>query len=122
MARLPGTAACSSNHTPRHNAAAEICRAYHDGSTADQLAERFQLHGDTVRAIVRDFARDPDIDSFFTARWPGPKSSPKRTAIQERACDLRRQGHTLAEIRATLLREDSISANPISSASSAAPV
>jgi transposase len=84
----------------------EICRAYfHEGSTADQLAEQFQLHVGTVRAIVRDFARDPDIHAFFTVDRPGPKSSPKRTAIQQRACELRRQGSTLAETRAALLRE-----------------
>src|SRR5512135_1642316 len=33
----------------------EICHAYfHEGSTADELAERFHLHVGTVRAIVRD--------------------------------------------------------------------
>ena len=85
----------------------EICRAYfHDGSTADQLAERFRLHGDTVRAIVRDFARDPDIDSFFAiVVGPGRKTAPKRSAIQERACALRCQGDTLDAICATRLQE-----------------
>jgi transposase len=84
----------------------EICRAYfHEGSTADQLAERFDLHVDTVRAIVRDFARDPDVNSFFAADRPGPKTSPKRVAIHERACALRRQGHTLGDILAALLQE-----------------
>ena len=84
----------------------EICRAYfYEGSTADQLAERFQLHVGTIRVIVRDFARDPNINSFFTADRSGPKNSPKRTAIQHRACELRRQGKTLAETRAALLPE-----------------
>jgi transposase len=84
----------------------EICRAYFlDGETAGQLAERFQLHVDSVRAIVRNFAREPDINAFFTVDRPGPNTSPKRTAIQERACELRRRGHTLAEIRAMLLQE-----------------
>ena len=84
----------------------EICRAYfHEGSTAGQLAQRFQLQVDSVRAIVRDFARNPDINSFFSVAWPGPKTSPKRTAIDQRACELRHQGHTLAETHATLLRE-----------------
>jgi hypothetical protein len=50
-------------------------------------------------------ARDPDVGSFFAVDRPGPQSSPKRTAIHERASELRRQGHTLAEIRATLLQE-----------------
>src|SRR5271154_1391310 len=84
----------------------EICRAYfHEGATAGQLAERFQLHVDSVRAIIRDFARDPDINSFFGVDWPGPKTSPKRTAIYQRACELRHQGSTLAETHATLLEE-----------------
>jgi transposase len=84
----------------------EIGRAYFsDGSTADQLAERFQLHGDTVRAIVRDFARDPDIDSFFATVRPGRKTAPKHAAIFERACTLRRQGDTLDAVRAALLQE-----------------
>jgi transposase len=84
----------------------EICRAYfHEGASADQLAQQFDLHVGTVRAVVRDFARDPDVGSFFAVDRPGPQSSPKRTAIHERACELRRQGHTLAEIRATLLQE-----------------
>jgi transposase len=84
----------------------EICRAYfHEGSTADRLAEHFHLHVDTVRAIVRDFARDPDVNSFFAAAAPGRKTSPKRAAILERACALRRQGNTLGDIRAALLQE-----------------
>jgi len=84
----------------------EICRGYfHEGATADRLAERFQLHVGTVRAIVRDFARDPDIDSFFTVDRPGPKTAPKRTAIHQRACELRNQGGTLAETRTALLQE-----------------
>ena len=84
----------------------EICRAYfHEGSTADQLAEHFHLHVDTVRAIVRDFAGDPDVNSFFAAAGPGRKTSPKRAAIHERACVLRRQGNTLGDIRAALLQE-----------------
>jgi transposase len=84
----------------------EICRAYfRDGSTADRLAEHFHLHVDTVRAIVRDFAHDPDINSFFAAAGPGRKTAPKRAAIHERACVLRRQGETLDAIRATLLQE-----------------
>ena len=81
----------------------EVCRAYFLESTpADDIARRFQLHADTVRAIVRDFARDPDVDSFFAAAGPGPKTAPKREAIRDRACELRRQGATLSAIRATL--------------------
>jgi transposase len=84
----------------------EVCRAYFFESTpAEQIAQRFRLHVDTVRAIVRDFARDPDVNSFFAAAGPGRKTSPKRDAIQERACELRRQGATLAVIRAALQRE-----------------
>jgi hypothetical protein len=81
----------------------EVCRAYFLESTpAEDIARRFQLHGDTVRAIVRDFARDPDVNSLFTTAVPGPKTAPKRGAIGHRACELRRQGATLPAIRATL--------------------
>jgi transposase len=84
----------------------EVCRAYFLESTpADDIAQRFQLHGDTVRAIVRDFARDPDVNSFFAAAVPGPKTAPKRDTIQLRACELRREGATLPAIRATLEAE-----------------
>jgi transposase len=84
----------------------EVCRAYFlEGSTAEQLAQRFQLHVGTVRALVHDFARHPDINGFFTPKPLGRKTAPKRQAIQERARALRCQGATLADIRATLQRE-----------------
>jgi transposase len=84
----------------------EVCRAYfYESTPADEIAKRFHLHSDSVRAIVRDFARAPDINSLFIAAKPGPKASPKRDAIHERACALRRQGATLADIRATLGRD-----------------
>ncbi len=81
----------------------EICRAYfHECLSADEIAQRFHLQGDTVRAIVRDFARDPNVNSFFAVAEPGRKTSPKRDAIHGRACELRRQGATLGVIRTTL--------------------
>jgi transposase len=84
----------------------EVCRAYFlEGATAEHLARRFPLHVGTVRAVVRDFARGPDFDAFFVTDQPGRKSAPKRAAIQERACALRRQGATLADIRVILQRE-----------------
>src|SRR5271155_2549629 len=84
----------------------EVCRAYfHETTSAEEIAKRFELHVDTVRAIVRDFARDPDVNSFFAAAGPGRKTAPKRDAIYERACELRRQGATLAVIRAALQRQ-----------------
>jgi transposase len=84
----------------------EICRAYFlEGATAQQLAQQYQLHVGTVRAIIRDFASQPDLSTFFLTEHPGRKSAPKRVAIQERACELRRQGGTLADILATLRGE-----------------
>jgi hypothetical protein len=84
----------------------EVCRAYFlESAPADDIARRFQLHGDTVRAIVRDFARNPAVNSFFAAAVPGPKTAPKRDAIRHRACELRRQGATLSAIRAALQEE-----------------
>src|SRR4051812_38607950 len=84
----------------------EVCRAYFlEHTTADQIAQRFQLHVGTVRAVVHDFARDPDINAFFATEPFGRKTAPKRQAIQERASALRLQGATLAEIRSTLQQE-----------------
>jgi hypothetical protein len=84
----------------------EICRAYfHEATPADELARRFHLHVGSVRAIVRDFARNPDVHAFFPTAQPGRKASPKRDAIRDRACALRRQGFTLADIHATLDQE-----------------
>ena len=84
----------------------EICRAYfYEFAPADEIAKRFHLHSSSVRAIVRDFVRAPDVNVLFAAARPGPKTSPKRDAIHERACELRRQGATLADIRAVLVRE-----------------
>ena len=71
----------------------EVCRAYFlERTPADELARRYHLHVGTVRAIARDFARNPDVNAFFPAPKPGPKPAPKRDAIHDRACELRRQG------------------------------
>jgi transposase len=84
----------------------EICRAYfHEALTAEEIARRFHLHVGSVRAIVRDFARDPDVHALFAAAVPGRKTAPKRDAISQRACELRRRGATLADIHAALKRE-----------------
>jgi transposase len=84
----------------------EICRAYfHESAPADDIAKRFHLHVGSVRAIVHDFARDPDVNSLFAAGRPGRRTSPKHDAVHERACSLRRQGATLADIRAALQHE-----------------
>jgi len=84
----------------------EICRAYFcDSAPAGEIAKRFHLHCSSVRALVRDFARAPDVNALFAPARPGPKASPKRDAIHERACELRRQGTTLADICTALRRE-----------------
>jgi transposase len=85
----------------------EICRAYfHESVSADDIAKRFHLHVGTVRAAVHDFAREPDVNGFFAAAARrGPKASPKRDAIYQHACELRRQGATLADILAALKQD-----------------
>src|SRR5262249_47008999 len=72
---------------------------------ADEIARRFHLHSNSVRTIVRDFARALDVNALFASARPGPRTSPKRDAIHDRACELRRQGATLAEIRTALGHE-----------------
>jgi len=106
MARSPDLARLFQQPDSTAQRRYELCRAYFlEDATADQLAQRFRLHVGTVRAVVHDFARDPDIDAFFATEPFGRKTAPKRQAIQERAGALRRQGATLADIRATLRRE-----------------
>jgi len=86
----------------------EVCRAYFcECAPANEIARRLHLHSNSVRTIVRDFARDPDVNVFFASARTGPKTSPKRDAIHEQACQLRRQGATLADIRAALGRQGS---------------
>jgi hypothetical protein len=81
----------------------EICKAYYlDQATAEQLAERFSLHPDSVRAIVRDFAHDPDLEQFFVVNRPGRQTAPKRDALLENIIRLRQQGLILAEIQQRL--------------------
>ena len=84
----------------------EICRAYFlEHLTADEVAERFQLQGNSIRTLVRDFARHPDLGHLFHTAPAAERPAPKRAAIRERACSLRRQGRTLAEIRRQLHTE-----------------
>ena len=84
----------------------EICRAYFlEHLTADEVAERFHLQVGSIRTLVRDFAHHPDLGQFFRTAPTVDRPSPKRDAIRDRACDLRRQGHTLAEVRAQLQAE-----------------
>src|SRR5262249_51313170 len=81
----------------------EICKAYYaDGTPAQQLAQRFSLHPDSVRAIVRDFASQPDLARFFVVGSPGRRSAPKRERLAEEAARLRGQGLPLADIRQRL--------------------
>jgi hypothetical protein len=85
----------------------EICKAYYlEDASAQQLAQRHALHPDSVRALVRDFARDPDLARFFRTLPASSKPAPKRASIRDRACALRRQGCTLGEIRAQLRAEN----------------
>jgi transposase len=86
--------------TQRHY---EICRAYFlDAASAEQLAQRFDLHPDSVRAIVRDFAHDPDLQQFFVVNRPGRQTALKRDELIEDIVRLRRQGLSLEQIREQL--------------------
>src|SRR4051812_34475729 len=84
----------------------EICRAYFlEHLTADEVAERFRLQVGSIRTLVRDFAHHPDLAQFFRTAPTVGRPSPKCDAIRDRACDLRRQGHTLGEVRTQLQAE-----------------
>jgi hypothetical protein len=55
------------------------------------VAERFHLQVGSIRTLVRDFAHHPDLGQFFRTAATAERPSPKRDAIRERACDLRRR-------------------------------
>jgi hypothetical protein len=77
----------------------EVCRAYFlEQATADVIAQRFDLHPDSVRAIVKDFAADPNLENFFLVKRSGPSAAPTRDAFREQVIDLRRQGLSIADI------------------------
>jgi transposase len=81
----------------------EICKSYFlDEASAEQLAQRFGLHSDSVRAIVRDFAHDPDLQQFFVRNRPGRQTAPKRDELREDIVRRRRQGLSLEQIREQL--------------------
>jgi hypothetical protein len=81
----------------------EICKAYFvDEASAEQLAERFTLHPDSVRAIVRDFAHDSDLQQFFVVNRPGRQTAPKREALTEEIVRLRGEGLNLSQIQERL--------------------
>jgi hypothetical protein len=84
----------------------EICRAYFlERLPAEELAERFALPVGSIRVLVRDFARNPDLGQFFCTAQAADRPAPKREAIRDRACSLRRQGDTLAQIITQLQAE-----------------
>jgi hypothetical protein len=92
----------------------EICKAYfHDQDTAEQIASRFSLRADSVRSIVDDFARAPDLARFFLTKKPGPAVAPKRDTCRQQVLDLRRQGLTIAQINERLVDEHPISESSI---------
>jgi hypothetical protein len=92
----------------------EVCKAYFlDEDTAEQIAARFALHPDSVRAIVNDFARDPDLGRFFVIRKPGPSAPRTPEACREEVIRLRRQGLSLSQIATRLLDRHGISESSI---------
>jgi transposase len=84
----------------------EICRAYFlERLTAEEVAQRFELHVGSIRVIVRDFGRAPDLGQFFCTPQAADRPAPKREAIRDRVRALRRQGYTLAQIITQLQAE-----------------
>lgn len=84
----------------------EIYRAYFlEHLTAAEVAQRFGLQVDSIRSLVRDFARQPDLGQCFRTAHTVDRPAPKRASIRDRACELRRQDHTLEAIRTQLQAE-----------------
>jgi hypothetical protein len=81
----------------------EICKAYFlDETPAEQIATRFCLNADSVRAIVRDFAQHPDLERFFVVKHPGRQAAPLRDELADRIAELRGQGLRLLDIQQRL--------------------
>jgi hypothetical protein len=92
----------------------EICKAYfHDQDTAEQIASRFSLQAESVRSIVNDFARNPDLARFFLSKKPGPAAAPRRDTCRQQVLDLRHQGLSIAQIKERLGDEHPISESSI---------
>jgi hypothetical protein len=106
MARSPTLAALFQQPASTAQRHYEICRAYFlEQQSAEEVAERFHACVESVRSLVRDFAQHPNLDQLFGRVPPRERPSPKRDAIRDRACELRRQGQTLAAIRGQLQAE-----------------
>jgi hypothetical protein len=92
----------------------EICRAYFlEENTAQQIASRFSLHPDSVRSIVNDFAKNPDLTGFFLLKKRGPANAAKSATCRQEVLDLRRSGQSLAEIKEHLPDQHSLSESSI---------
>jgi hypothetical protein len=92
----------------------EICKAYfQQEETAEQIATRFSLHADSVRAIVRDFAKNPDLARFFLVKKTGPATAAKSDACRQEVLDLRRGGQNLAQIKEHLPQQHALSESSI---------
>src|SRR6516225_2136757 len=114
MARSPALAGLFRQPTLTAQLHYEICKAYfRDEDTAEQIALRFSLQPDSVRSIVNDFAKSPDLARFFLVKKPGPVAAPKRAARHQAVIDLRRQGLGLAQIKEHLGDEHPISESSI---------
>lgn len=114
MARSPALAGLFRQPAVTAQLHYEICKAYFlDKSTAQQIASRFSLRPDSVRAIVNDFAKDPDLTRFFLIRKPGPAAARTRDACRQDVLELRNQGQSLAQIQAHLRDQHSISESSI---------
>jgi hypothetical protein len=114
MARSPALAGLFRQPAVTTQLHYEICKAYFlDESTAQQIASRFSLRPDSVRAIVNDFAKDPDLTRFFLIRKPGPAAARIRDACRQDVLELRNQGQSLAQIKEHLRDQHSISESSI---------
>jgi hypothetical protein len=100
MARSPELAELFRTPTLVAHRNYEICKSYFlDEASAEHLAQRFGLHPDSVRAVVRDFASVADLQQFFVVNRPGRQTAPKRDELGEQIVRLRRQGLSLEQIR-----------------------
>jgi hypothetical protein len=114
MARSPALADLFRQPTLTAQRHYEICKAYFlDEVSAEQIAARFSLHPDSVRAVVNDFVSNPDLTRYFLVKKPGPVAAPKRDVCRQVVLDLRGQGLSIAQIKERLGDDHSISESSI---------
>ena len=84
----------------------EALRAFFvDHVPAREVAERFGYSYGSFRVLCHEFRQNPDRP-FFQSAPKGPRSAPKKDAAREQVITLRKQNHSIYDIRRALEESD----------------